>query len=612
MSPALRSELGVAKDIRDMIDSLKRIEHDWAQRTIAAMLADQPETNAWLVGVTNDGEMEPPQDMDVDTEVDPEDDALVRPEDAIEHRFERDADSSIEDVGVHAHSVSRTQDETREASGAAAVSIAGTLPPAAPHEALRDSQSVAERSRAANAAKPKAPVASEPIPHPQQKSSSPSSTMPRKPRGAAVLAKLRAFPRSLVARLWGKVTGPPECLAMVVLENPTETENPIDDGTIVVLRVDPVASVSQIDDEQVRREVAVLKPCKALAFYTSGFGFDVSDRNGDLKVKGLFSLVGRGLPAAPLSCAAIPIAPSPSHPETGRHPVPTSPPFPLPGCYIHTMRQLNAAVRRIHKNAATGYALSAEDFRAARIALFNDAHSFDPPGNKATSEHADSDSQSSNENNNTDDPGPGNAVETADWKDIAPGLSQKDTSPRMTVHVELWLSLTESDELGTPEDVQATVTRLREIEKAWAKRQVVEILANRPATTAWLEGVTPHAEPERPADAAGSTREDDDLVLPEDAIEHRIERGDVPAEGAAATSTVSHGSSSRSPSQSHAAGHLPDAVTPELGASPVSHSRGKEHSAETKKARLSVAGRIRARVVKFVKRFQVKLGAKSA
>ncbi|KZV81972.1 hypothetical protein EXIGLDRAFT_779115 [Exidia glandulosa HHB12029] len=255
------------------------------------------------------------------------------------------------------------------------------------------------------------------------------------------------------------------------------------------------------------------------------------------------------------------------------------------------MRQLNAAVRRIHMNAATGYALSAEDFRAARIALFNDAHSFDPPGIKATSEHADSDSESSEDDNNTDDAGPGNAVETADWKDIAPGLSQKDTSPRMTVHVELWLSLTDSDELGTSEDVQATVTRLREIEKAWAKRQVVEILANRPATTAWLEGVIPHVEPERPADSsAESTHENDDLVLPEDAIEHRIERV-----------VTSHGSPSRSPSLSHAAKHLPDPGTP-----------GKAQSAETKKTRPSVAARMHARLVRFVKHFRSKLGTKSA
>ncbi|KZV78096.1 hypothetical protein EXIGLDRAFT_71311 [Exidia glandulosa HHB12029] len=114
---------------------------------------------------------------------------------------ERNADSSTEEVDVPARSASRA-DETREASAAVPIPIAGTFHPAAPPEASRGSQPVAERSRANDVAKPTAPVAFDPTR--QQKSRSPLSAMSRDASGTAVLAKLRVFPRSLVTRLWGK------------------------------------------------------------------------------------------------------------------------------------------------------------------------------------------------------------------------------------------------------------------------------------------------------------------------------------------------------------------------------------------------------------------------
>lgn len=54
---------------------------------------------------------------------------------------------------------------------------------------------------------------------------------------------------------------------MRVLEDPSESASPVGPATVVLIRVDPLASVKQLDDDQVRREVATLASPKVLALY---------------------------------------------------------------------------------------------------------------------------------------------------------------------------------------------------------------------------------------------------------------------------------------------------------------------------------------------------------
>lgn len=63
----------------------------------------------------------------------------------------------------------------------------------------------------------------------------------------------------------------------------------------------------------------------------------------------VFLLADRGLPAAPRSFAAVPIAPAPPHPDTGRAAAQLSRPLPWPDCHLHTLRDFTAPISRLYR-----------------------------------------------------------------------------------------------------------------------------------------------------------------------------------------------------------------------------------------------------------------------
>ncbi|KZV94909.1 hypothetical protein EXIGLDRAFT_494032 [Exidia glandulosa HHB12029] len=96
----------------------------------------------------------------------------------------------------------------------------------------------------------------------------------------------------------------------------------------------------------------------------------------------------------------------------------------------------------------------------------------------------------------------------------------------MELHLELWVDIAEhEDDFGTPADIFREVSQLKRIEWDWARR-VVAARMNKPQTSEWLndvaaEDVDPDVNRE---EVVEDYLDDDGLVGPEDAIEHRIER----------------------------------------------------------------------------------------
>lgn len=88
----------------------------------------------------------------------------------------------------------------------------------------------------------------------------------------------------------------------------------------------------------------------------------------------------------------------------------------------------------------------------------------------------------------------------------------------------MWVDITVIDQPASPEDLEAEMQRLKEIEWNWAKRTIAAMLADQPQTTAWLAGAENAEAPQLDEELSNAAVDDDESILPEDAIEHRAER----------------------------------------------------------------------------------------
>ncbi|KZV88750.1 hypothetical protein EXIGLDRAFT_772416 [Exidia glandulosa HHB12029] len=84
------AELGPPKELNDTMRSLRRIEHEWTQREVLNILADQPQTSRWAAAVANaDTYRHDELGQSVDENINVIDDAAVLPEDAVDHNDTR-------------------------------------------------------------------------------------------------------------------------------------------------------------------------------------------------------------------------------------------------------------------------------------------------------------------------------------------------------------------------------------------------------------------------------------------------------------------------------------------------------------------------------------------
>ncbi|KZV81985.1 hypothetical protein EXIGLDRAFT_359190 [Exidia glandulosa HHB12029] len=312
-----------------------------------------------------------------------------------------------------------------------------------------------------------------------------------------------------------------------VIENPTHEVNPVKAGTFVLIQVDPIASVAALDDEQATREAATLTPKRVLALYDSAINMEYSAALGGLRMNASFRLAGHGRPPPPFDAAAVPISPATAMFDPDRNPLRTSPVLPWDDCFFYTLEAVTATVSRIHQHSVPGFQVAREEKRVYRLAVIEDSDAFAKLGSSREAWYTNEPDSTGSVVPQDDDGAPSNTG--TEVVDVFPHLFQPDDARRMRLSVEMWLSASATDELASPRDFDATVQALKRIEREWANRFISKSMAKTPETNAWLEGVAGANEPVPPPESEHSyTDELDDLVQPEDAIEHRIAQTVVP------------------------------------------------------------------------------------
>ncbi|EJD39164.1 hypothetical protein AURDEDRAFT_116244 [Auricularia subglabra TFB-10046 SS5] len=269
-----------------------------------------------------------------------------------------------------------------------------------------------------------------------------------------------------------------------------------------------------------------MSPKKYLALVNTPGEFTITRLAGGIQLSLSFILAGRGLPPPPNSWAAVPIAPTPSHPNTARSAVHANSQLPWPDCYIHTLEILTARVSRIYQHRTPGPCFSEDehgeimyhsgmdsraDSMARRAAAAPVAQ---PPPEPARLD----DGERMNAGPKVDESDP-----TAVLLEMFPNILA-DGRPEMKYHVQMWINLADCDEVACPADLRAEKKRLREIEWSWAERTIASMLSKKPQTTAWLAGVEGADDPAIDAENGIDPMDEDESILPEDAIEHRAER----------------------------------------------------------------------------------------
>ncbi|KZV94914.1 hypothetical protein EXIGLDRAFT_736155 [Exidia glandulosa HHB12029] len=285
---------------------------------------------------------------------------------------------------------------------------------------------------------------------------------------------------------------------MSIKERPLTSDQPVPQGTFVVIRLDPVASVAALHDEQATREARTMRPAKYLALVDMIADFSYDARIGGHPLNLQFFLAGHGLPAAPLSVDAL-VSRIYLHDTPGP-------------CFApETFRELNSMAWDDQ-----GRSDNSSDAKEAKL-------DFHEPWHDADNDRGDAEVSSTT-------PVLYNAT---DWRDLLPGYLKKDEQ-EMELHAELWVDIVEhKDDFGTPADIAREISELKRIEWDWARR-VVAARMNRPQTSEWLDDVA--AEDVDPdvnrEEVVEDYLDDDGSVGPEDAIEHRIEREEALAEEA--------------------------------------------------------------------------------
>ncbi|EJD43282.1 hypothetical protein AURDEDRAFT_167698 [Auricularia subglabra TFB-10046 SS5] len=321
-------------------------------------------------------------------------------------------------------------------------------------------------------------------------------------------------------------------------------------GAFVLLSIDPVASVADMQDAKATAAAAQLLQGRVLAmirrydidsmqpFHTQPLAFD-------------FLCVGHGLPENP-PYACVGLSPGAAHPAA-RPPVSPSIPLPWSDCYLHLFEECGSVITRIHKGATgsisripedellrvitakfddhakyglevgsdTEYSYTSDDSFEAQSAVVmpvsDEGDASIEPSNAAGTSQTDSSPGDSPKSTPESLPcissphyfatvarGPGSNDEACFQPELSPnpddrnirspsrtssGSSSLGDIPKLRFRGEVWLDLTTVDDFDPPEYMFCLIDSLQEIEREWANRMALKLLADQPLTAQWVAEV---------------------------------------------------------------------------------------------------------------------------
>ncbi|EJD39073.1 hypothetical protein AURDEDRAFT_171870 [Auricularia subglabra TFB-10046 SS5] len=298
-------------------------------------------------------------------------------------------------------------------------------------------------------------------------------------------------------------------------------------GNFVLMKIDPVASVAIFEDEETTRAAAALERHEWVLGLVTGLSPGLPDATGKESLSLRLDLIGQGLPAdKPI--ASLPFVPSPQLYDD-RPPIELQPHLPWPDLYLHTYYSSSVLISRIHHGPGRfEIMLNEDEYNPIARRAFQDSidwkrlppvtvedESNAIPNIELTGSFALTGSDDGEESSSDD----GESLYAQQREDMGMKLL------KARIYAEISLDpATCLGPLGCPADLEEPVRRIRD---EWQERTTTEMLAKRPATNIWLQGVEAarhgfESDPEVPVDEVIPL--DDTAVLPEDAVDDRSER----------------------------------------------------------------------------------------
>ncbi|KZV81968.1 hypothetical protein EXIGLDRAFT_359003 [Exidia glandulosa HHB12029] len=311
-------------------------------------------------------------------------------------------------------------------------------------------------------------------------------------------------------------------------------------GSIVVISIDPVASVAPLRDDIASETAKRIPRGRYLVLSDMIHGLDFSAPPEASPLTFLFYLIGRGLPDPPY--ASVPLSKNAPHPS-GRAAVTLPSPLPWPDCYVHTLQRFSGQIIRIHMDSPSRILLSEEDQEFVVSSRVEDGPTrpsvseveeapdpdLDALEDQLTYDMTEDDSMSSQDQAQA---GTLSAHEDGTATGSSATDDDDDDEPqKLRIRVEMWLDVTSVSEPGDPQLLVDQIHQLTAIERDWAQRTILRQLADQPRTRKWAAAVATEGVPAAvPSIHSGSDPylapgpEEDPLSL-EDALEHRVEQG---------------------------------------------------------------------------------------
>ncbi|KZV94932.1 hypothetical protein EXIGLDRAFT_766666 [Exidia glandulosa HHB12029] len=316
---------------------------------------------------------------------------------------------------------------------------------------------------------------------------------------------------------------------MLVIDDPSVLDQPVRRGGFAIIALDPVASVAPLRDEQATREAEDIQPGKYLVYICGNVNYHFLPAAGAPRLSLSFHLVGRGLPNAH-SWGATPIAPAPAHPVTGRQPLEVTAPLPWPDCHIHSFVSDAAIVSRLYQHRTPGPSITDHHLFWEYSNDDNEAYESDEDEDRFIPEYEAALESFREQLREAEAEAAAEGFFPQEDESVPTSMEDifgKRNARELQLHVEMWVDLESISEPGDPRDFEAEVKRLKEIEWEWAKRVVAESMVDRPETSAWLQSISGADAPsfDDGGDVTDPAPHVDMSITPEDAIEHRAERG---------------------------------------------------------------------------------------